>query len=291
MAVHKDMPLHTDAFSSPALSIRGEEVILRAHQFISADLYAIERLQKSGIEPSYAALFGPQAQSNIAALTLLTRQKLLDIHHGAIPSRDLQDARQDLANYVKILFHLKATDALGVFYDLAVKYMRMGASGMWPNVRTRSLVLMGALTGSDRSVLIFVHQRPEALAASGKTLTGAHNPELATPAKKLLSAYRVFQQSPRVHDQLLPPPQYLLLYQQYARELAEDDAIGISTWLTAKDRIEQVVMAGDFPSMLQWITEGSADALAGNTPLRTLVSALADTVYRFARSLRSIRMR
>ncbi len=232
----------------------------------------IERMLTSGVEPNYTSLFGPQAQAKIAALTLLTRQKLLDIHHAVIPSRDMHDARQDLANYVKILFHVKAADALGVFYDIAVKYLQLGATGMWANVRSRSLLLMAALTANDRRVLFFVHERPEALQLI-EQLTDANRPEFATPAKKLLSAYRVFQQSPRVHDTAPDPPPYMLLYRQYERELTEDDAIGVSSWLTARDRIEQVVMSGDFPGMLQWITEGSP-------------AALRETL-RFARSLLS----
>ncbi len=69
----------------------------------------------------------------------------------------------------------------------------------------------------------------------------------------------------------------MLLYQQYERELAEDDAVGISSWLTARDRIEQVVMAGDFPSMLQWITEGSPAAL--RETLRFARALLSPTQY------------
>ncbi len=63
----------------------------------------------------------------------------------------------------------------------------MGATGMWANVRSRSLLLMAALTAYDRSVLFFVHERPEALQLL-EQLASASSPELATPAKKLLSA-------------------------------------------------------------------------------------------------------
>ncbi len=97
MVVQNDTPLFEDFSSEQKITggCHGEEIVLRAHQFVSSDLYAIERMLKSGVEPNYASLFGPQAQAKIAALTLLTRQKLLDIHHAVIPSRDMLDARKD----------------------------------------------------------------------------------------------------------------------------------------------------------------------------------------------------
>jgi len=255
---------------------QGTETLVRAHQLVSPDLYVIQRLLKADIAPDYPALFGAQLQPKIAALALLVRQKLLDLHYDAIPAQELQNAREDLSSYVQILFDLHAAEALGIFYDLAVEYGGGKTSGLWTNVGSRCLYLLGLLPSEEQRALELLDTRPHALAQLDHLAQSA-NPEIAQPAKSLRAAYGVWHEDTSAKSPLSPPSPYVSLYQQYVQDVSSGENIGLSSWLTSKDRIEHAVMSGDMPTVVQWLSEGAPAAL--RVALRYAQSVMAPPAY------------
>lgn len=236
-----------------------EDVIRRAHQLVSPDLYVIERLHSAGMQPDYQAILGAQLQTKIAALILLTRQKLLDLQHYAEESREAEEARRDISTYVRVIYHLKAVEAQVILYDIAAHYGMDTTTGLWANVRSRCLYLLALRPECYPTVFLFLAKRPAAQQRLCE-LTQAGYQEIARPCKQLLAEFEKYRTNPGVKNQF-PTPPYVLLYRQYERELPDDQAVGVSLRLTVRDRIEQAVVAGDIPTLMEWITDGAIATL------------------------------
>lgn len=265
-------PLYQQKHAHDLAAAHSEEIITRAHQFISADLYAIERMLQVGDTPDYLAIFGAHLPSKIAALILLTRQKLLDIHHAELPSRELRDARNDLANYVQILYHLQVVEAFVIVHQLAQQYGGESMDGLWGNVARRSLLLLAMLPKYDARTLLFLQQQPLACRQL-QIMAQSHTADVAAPARRLLNA---FNDNDKIMESAAEPT-YIRLYRQYESDLAADNAIGISSWLTAKERIERAVLEGDVPGVILWICEGSTAAM--RETLRFAASIMSPAQY------------
>lgn len=237
-----------------------EEAIHHAHELVSPDLYVIERLKKAGMDPDYVALFGPQIHEKLAALIFLTKYKLLDIEHSSLQSRDIDDARHDLSGYVEILFRVQAVDALGIFFDYAASQRDSHVAWLWHNVCSRCLYLMALLSECRGKVLAFLSDRPVARRMIEELILSTR-PEVANALRALVEEYNRVQ--PTQPPQLMSeePAPYVLLYRQFEKDMPMDeDAVGISSLLTAQDRIQQAANAGDLQTVLKWIVEGSPAA-------------------------------
>ena len=252
-------PLYQQIHAHEVSAAHGEEIILRAHQFISSDLYAIERLLQVGEMPDYSALFGPHLHSKIAALILLTRQKLLDIHHAELATREMYEARNDLANYVQILYHLQAVEAFFVIHELSLQYGGEAMDGLWGNVARRSLLLLAMLPNYDSRIMNFLQQQPLACKQL-QLMANSRSGDVSAPAHRLLNAFAKLIEQGEIIDSA-EQPSFIRLYQQYVNDLAGDSAVGVSSWLSAKERIERAVQEGDMPGVLLWICEGSSRAM------------------------------
>ncbi len=261
-----------------------DEAIRSAHQLVSPDLYVIERLKQAGMAIDYAGLFGVQLQEKIAALVFLTKHKLLDIEFGTLQSRDLDDARKDLSAYVEILFHLKAVAALGIFFDFAIAQHNSRVPWLWQNVSSRCLYLMAMLPECREEVYRFLDERPQACKIL-ETLCEAIRPELA---RNLLGLLRDYKQQPLDfrHEDTdsvdIGQPLYVTLYHQYASQsppgvTCDSAGVGLSSLLSAQDRVQQAASSGDIPALVDWISHGSADAM--KSALQQAVSLMPTLQY------------
>ena len=238
-------------------ALQTSETLRSVHQMVSADLSVIERQLADGSEPDYPAIFGPLLQPKIAALIMLTRQKLLDLQQADLNSLDLTDARAELIGYVQILFHLQAAEALRLFYDFAEEHRDGQEKGLWANVGTRCLNLLARLPGEQARVLAFLHTRPHAQAQLER-LSHSTNPEVAQAAQALHVVYRKWREEPAP---ALPVPIYVRLYRQYVQDLDANANFGLASWLIANDRVAQAVLLEDVPAILLGIQAGPSEAL------------------------------
>ncbi len=165
-----------------------EDAIRQAHQLISPDVYVIERLKQSHVEPDYNNLFGDRLQEKLAALIFLTKHKLLDIEQSTLESRDVNDAKRDLTSYVEIIFNLRAVDALMIFYDFAEAQHNSRVPWLWHNVCSRCLYLMSLLAECRDKVVGFLKDRPEA-AKLMRELRQTTAPEIARALQRLTKDY------------------------------------------------------------------------------------------------------
>jgi len=265
-----------------------EDAIRRAHQLVSPDLYVIERLKQSNMEPDYLNLFGSQIQEKMAALIFLAKHKLLDIEQSTLYSRDVNDAKRDLSSYVEILFRLEAVDALGIFFDFAQAQRDSRVPALWRNVSSRCLYLMSLLPQDCwPQVAAFLENRPEAQRLM-EELKGSQNPQIAEPLQNLANMYQQTagsRQSVNTPGQMMntmPQPLYITIAQRYEAatpvSAARDEAArGVSSLLSAQDRISQAAAAGDIPSLVDWISNGSHAAM--NAAFRCALSVMSNNQY------------
>lgn len=235
------------------------EAIRRAHELVSPDLYVIERLKDAGVEPDHRRLFGKQLPEKTAALIFLTKQKLLDIEQCQRDSRDIEDARKDLISYVETLFHLEAVDAFGIFYDFASTRQDSPTPKLWENVHDRSLYLMACLPQSRPKVLSFLKGRPHALRRLVALLESMRK-DISEMLRLLVAEYQKLEASGAPLPDEAPMP-YVTLYREYEHRASGQSASGLSSLLTAQDRIRQALAAGDNPLLASWIAEGSPAAM------------------------------
>lgn len=259
-----------------------EDAIRRAHQLVSPDFYVIERLKQANMEPDYFSLFGEQIHEKLAALIFLTKHKLLDIEQSTLSSRDVGDARRDLSMYVEILFRVQAVEALGIFYDFAAAQRDSRVPWLWHNVCARCLYLMALLTDCLAKVAAFLDDRPNARRQM-QELISSTKPDVATPLQQLETEYsQLIKGASTIHQPSSPAPLYVALVQQYesrATTSVERDtaARGVSSLLTAQDRIQQAASAGDTTSLADWISHGSPAAM--HTAFRCALAAMPVTQY------------
>ncbi len=261
-----------------------KNAIRQAHQLISPDLYVIERLKQSHVEPDYENLFGDQFQQKLAALIFLTKHKLLDIEQSALESRDITDARRDLSNFVEIIFRMKIVDALKIFYDFAEAQHESRVPWLWHNVCSRCLYLMSLLTDCRASVVDFLKDRPEACNLMDD-LQRSTKPEISSSLGALAQDYQLALRSvegPAQQALPAPMPLFVSLVQQYEAQapasMGRDSAArGVSSLLSAQDRISEAAAAGDTSSLVDWISHGSPAAM--HTVFRTALSAMTTTQY------------
>ncbi len=247
------------AAASPAPSSQ-EEAIRRAHTLVSPDLYVIERLKLAGVQIDYRQTIGGNHDEKIAALSFLAKQKLFDIENSSLESRDAANARQDLSNYVEVLFHLKAVHALGAFYDFAATRRESRVPWLWHNVCARCLYLMALMPECREDVLSFLNDHPDAVERLS-TLVEATKTSIATALQGMHKEFHHLQDIGANLQSATPAPQYLTIIHRYEQAGPDEQATGISSLLAAQDRIQQAIDAGDLPSVKQWITEGSQAAL------------------------------
>ncbi|HEX2948095.1 MAG TPA: hypothetical protein VHV83_00755 [Armatimonadota bacterium] len=237
-----------------------EEAIYRAHQLLRADLQTIEQAKHTGGEPDYVAAVG-NAPDKLAALIFLAKQKMLDIEHSRQQMRDTQDAQRDLSLYVEILFHVKAVDALTIFYDFAIAQRESRQPQLWQNVCSRSLYLLALLTECRVTVQAFLAQRPEACSRLS-SLAASTRADIAFSLKSLLYEYQQQQTMATAATQAVTMAPYAVIYQQEYAACEQEAASGqgTSSLLSAQDRIHQAAKSGDVPSLVSWIREGSPAA-------------------------------
>ena len=247
------------AQASGSVQATAEDAIRQAHQLVSPDLYVIERLKQSGLEPDYSSLFSTKTDEKIAAILFLTKNKLLDIEASAAQSRDIDDARRDLAALVEILFRLQAVDALTMLYDFASQRRDSAVPWLWRNVTRRCLHLLTLLADRRMKVMKFLKERPDARETL-EELESTTKEELAMMFRALLKDYHQLQ------GQLAatppePAPGYLTVYHKYEQAGPSGSASGYSSLLTAEDRIQQAVQQNDTGTLVSWIREGSPAAM------------------------------
>ncbi|MHB9130308.1 MAG: hypothetical protein ACYDBB_04340 [Armatimonadota bacterium] len=255
-----------------------EDAIVRAHRLVSPDLYIIDRLRQSGVQPDFTTLFGEKMQEKIGALIFLTKQKLLDIEHSTLNSRDIEDARRDLSTYVEILFHARAIDALGIFYDFAVAQRDSRVPWLWQNVCSRTLYLMALLVECWPKVIAFLENRPVACRKLNELLATT-KPEIAGKLYALTQEFaRVQTQAEHANAPASDaPPPYLQHYRSYEQGSPGGGGTGVSSFLTAQDRIHSAVQDNDFPAMVKWIADGSPAAM--QSVLHTAVKVLPTDLF------------
>lgn len=274
--------LNTEVVLETAAATTATSTISRAHQLISPDLYIIERLKGSGLLPDYANLFGAQVNEKLAALVFLAKQKLLDIEHSTLESRDIADAKRDLAQYVEILFHLQAIDALAIFYDFAAAQRDSRVPRLWRNVCAHCLHLMSLIEAYHNKIAAFLDDRPAARRMLDE-LTQSTTQQVAGNLQRLATRYQEMQYTGTLADaNAREQAPYIAILQQYEQALpaqgsGEMSGSGLSSLLTAQDRIVQAVNERDVPAVAQWITEGSPAAT--RTALRTALTVMPTDEY------------
>lgn len=235
------------------------EAIGRAHALVSPDLYVIEKLLDSGITPDIPRLLGAQMQEKIAAIIFLVKHFLLDIEYSTLESRDVIESRQNVQTLVKLLFHLKACDALAIFYEFATAQQNSRLPVLWQNVSDRCLYLLALLPESREQVLVFLHTHPTALPRARQFATSTRQ-DISLAFKALLLDYqRAVMQEQLATYASSPPPYVQMYHQEYEDFVPLTGAMGTASFLVARDRIEQAVVSGDIVTILQWIQEGSPD--------------------------------
>lgn len=251
--------LFAEDTAASTVAVTAEAAIRRAHELVSSDLYVVDQLKQAGLEPDIQAIFGARFQEKVAALVFLTKRKLLDIEQAAGESRDTDDARRDLATYVEILFRVRAIDALKLFFDLALTKHDSPTPWLWQNVAARCLYLMAFMRDARERVVDFLHDRPDARRML-EELAAATTPEITELFRALMTDYNIAMAAPH-RRATVADDGYLAIVQQYEKEAPISAATGLTSLLTAQDRIQQAVAQGDISSLTSWIAQGSPAAM------------------------------
>jgi hypothetical protein len=242
----------------PSRQLALEEAIQHAHQLVAAELSALDRAREAKQELDPGTLFREHTQEKIAALVFIAKHLFFDI---APPQPDaapleVQLARQDSAQYMQLLFHLRAVDGLALLFDCAANAPHTNDNiKFWQQVALHCLHTMALIPDARQHIIAFLTDRPgarrmvESMMNSADAQVAAHFRALGEEYVRLKRANVIMQ--------LPPPPKYIELFAQYDRSVPEGRTVGYASWLCAQRRITQAVKANDFTVVTKWVAEGS----------------------------------
>ncbi|HEY3416839.1 MAG TPA: hypothetical protein VGM23_08150 [Armatimonadota bacterium] len=230
-----------------------EEAIRRAHQMVAADLAIFDQRRQANQEIDCRGQFGAQLHDKVAALTFITRHKLIDIAL-APPSLEITQARRDLTGSVDILFRAGAAEALGVLIDFAGAQPDDPETHFWSKVRQHCLLLMAQIPEARPAVFAFLSERAE-MRRLIEQMMAADRPAVAAAARALGEEY---VQARRAGAIAAPPPSPAMLrYAQYEQVAPGQQAVGLASLLAAMDRVRQALDTNDYETLVTWATQGS----------------------------------
>lgn len=235
-----------------------KESLQRAERLVSADVVAIDQARQRKSEFSYSSLLGPKLPEKIAALTYLTRFKLIDVHFSAQQStREIAASRRELTIAFETLFHVQAADALGLLYEFAASQHGTGDLKFWEGVCQRCLHLMALLREScPTTVLTFLRDRSDVRRDIERFMQSS-DPALATAFRALGEDYVRARRTNQLAQMTPLPAPFLTMYRAFDQRQPEVSMAGAASFLAAQERILRAIADGDFAALSTWLAEGS----------------------------------
>ena len=233
--------------------------IRRAFKLVWPDFVKIEELRRKNGNPPYADILGAQIHDKVAAITFLAKHKLLDVTCGPTQALDIADARADLSIFIDILAQLNAIEALGILYDFSYEQGQARPAEFWSKACTYYLHLIAKVTNARPRAIRFLKDRPHAR----RQVEGL----IASADAGIAAAFRAlgedYVRARKEADPPAPPapPTYVGLFLLYNGQLPDESLLGLSSLLAAEERIRKAVNAGDLPKVIDWIAQGSANAV------------------------------